>query len=90
MDVKEILMLYRSLLALLVLAVTRPLLAEPATPLTALARIPVKEITVFKDGHAFLLHSGKMPVDSAGNVVLDALPQPVLGTFRSVRRRRCC
>src|SRR3954464_6351802 len=55
--------------------------AEPATPLTALARMPVKEITVFKDGHAFLLHSGKMPTDAKGNVALDALPQPVLGTF---------
>src|SRR6266566_9555548 len=56
-------------------------LAEPATALTSLARMPVKEITVFKDGHAFLLHSGKMPTDAAGNVLLDALPQPVLGTF---------
>jgi hypothetical protein len=70
-----------AILALLALTVTHPLLAEPATPLTALARMPVKEITVFKDGHAFLLHSGKMPVDAAGNVLLDALPQPVLGTF---------
>src|SRR4051812_13628938 len=55
--------------------------AEPATPLTSLAKMPVKEITVFKDGHAFLLHAGKMPTDAGGNVVLDALPQPVLGTF---------
>src|SRR5687768_12493957 len=55
--------------------------ADPATPLTALARMPVKEITVFKDGHAFVQHAGKMPVDDPGNVVLDALPQPVLGTF---------
>jgi hypothetical protein len=58
-----------------------PLLADPATPLTSLAKMPVKEITVFKDGHAFLLHSGKMPTDASGNVILDALPQPVLGTF---------
>ena len=64
----------------LVLAST-PLLADPATPLTSLAKMPVKEVTVFKDGHAFLLHSGKMPTDGKGNVVLDALPQPVLGTF---------
>ncbi|MDB5319520.1 MAG: hypothetical protein JWN40_1151 [Phycisphaerales bacterium] len=69
------------LLSSIALIVTCPLLAEPATPLTALARMPVKEITVFKDGHAFLLHSGKMPTDAAGNVLLDALPQPVLGTF---------
>ena len=68
------------LLALMFVWVGR-VLAEPATALTSLARMPVKEITVFKDGHAFLLHSGKMPVDGNGNVVLDALPQPVLGTF---------
>src|SRR2546430_9693060 len=54
---------------------------ERAAPLSALAKMPVKEITIFKDGHAFLLHSGKMPTDAAGNVLLDALPQPVLGTF---------
>jgi hypothetical protein len=47
----------------------------------ALAAMPVKEITVFKDGHALLLHAGKMPTDAAGNVVLDQLPSPVLGTF---------
>src|SRR5690242_17238963 len=65
-------------LALLIPAVAR---AEPATPLTALAKMPVKEVTVFKDGHAFLLHSGQMPTDASGNVLLDSLPQPVLGTF---------
>lgn len=52
-----------------------------ATPLQALARMPVKEITVFKDGHAFVLHEGRMPTDVAGNVVMDYLPRPVIGTF---------
>src|SRR5438067_1202932 len=56
-------------------------MAEQAAPLSALARMPVKEITVFKDGHAFVLHEGTMPVDSAGNVQMDYLPTPVLGTF---------
>ena len=55
--------------------------AESPTPYKALARMPVKEVTVFKDGHAFLLHSGRMPVDDAGNVVMDYLPNPVIGTF---------
>src|SRR5262245_35583562 len=55
--------------------------AEPAAPLSALARMPVREITVFKDGHAFVLHSGKMPTDPAGDVLMDYLPVPVLGTF---------
>ena len=62
-------------------ALTAPGGAEPAAPLSALARMPVKEITVFKDGHAFVLHQGRMPTDGAGNVLLDSLPTPVLGTF---------
>ena len=55
--------------------------AAPAAPLSALAQMPVKEITVFKDGHAFVLHQGPMPTDGAGNVLMDYLPTPVLGTF---------
>lgn len=55
--------------------------AEPAAPVSALAHLPVKEITVFKDGHAFVLHQGAMPVDASGHVVLDYLPNPVIGTF---------
>ena len=57
--------------------------AEQAAPLSALAKLPVREITVFKDGHAFVLHSGKMPTDSVGNVLMDYLPTPVIGTFWS-------
>jgi hypothetical protein len=48
---------------------------------SALARMPVKEVTVFKDGHAFVLHQGTMSTDAAGNVLMDYLPAPVLGTF---------
>lgn len=55
--------------------------SEPAAPLSALAKLPVKEITVFKDGHTFVLHEGKMPTDAAGNVEMDYLPTPILGTF---------
>lgn len=44
-------------------------------------RMPVKEITVFKDGHAMVLREGTMPTTPAGTVVLDGLPTPVLGTF---------
>jgi hypothetical protein len=54
--------------------------AEPSTA-PALSRLPVKEITVFKDGHCLMLHSGAMPIDADGNVVLDNVPTPVLGTF---------
>ena len=53
----------------------------PAVPLGAAGRLPVREVTVFKDGHAFVVRSGAMPLDAAGNVVLDDLPSPVLGTF---------
>lgn len=49
----------------------------------ALANMPVKEVTVFKDGHAFVLHEGQMPTDAGGNVVLDYLPTPIVGTFWS-------
>jgi hypothetical protein len=46
-----------------------------------LADIPVREVTVFKDGHAFVLHRGTLPVNAGGTVVLDYLPNPVIGTF---------
>lgn len=55
--------------------------APAAVPVGAMARMPVKEITVFKDGHALVLHEGAMPTDAAGNVVMDYLPTPVMGTF---------
>lgn len=65
----------------LVFALVSIVRADPPTPLKALAKMPVKEITVFKDGHAFMLHSGKMPTDDKGQVALDHLPMPVIGTF---------
>jgi hypothetical protein len=69
-------------LVLIVLGATIvPISAEEAPPASALVRMPIKEVTVFKDGHAFVLHQGTMPTDAAGNVVLDYLPSPVIGTF---------
>jgi hypothetical protein len=56
-------------------------LAQDAVSADALKKMPVREVTVFKDGHALLLHQGEMPVDAAGHVVLDGLPTPVVGTF---------
>lgn len=57
-------------------------IAEPEAPrLEALAKMAVKEVTVFKDGHAFVLHQGAMPTDASGSVLMDYLPAPVLGTF---------
>ena len=53
----------------------------PAEPAASLTRMPVKEVTVFKDGHAFVVHQGRVPTDARGHVVLDRLPSPVFGTF---------
>lgn len=47
----------------------------------SLAHMPVQEVTVFKDGHALLIHEGLMPLSASGDVVLEDLPKPVLGTF---------
>src|SRR5437879_2848914 len=57
------------------------LAAEKAAPLATFAKLPIKEITVFKDGHAFVAHEGQMVTDEHGDVVMDYLPAPVLGTF---------
>ena len=42
--------------------------------------LPVTSVTVFKDGHALIVHEGLADVVD-GKVVLDNLPTPVLGTF---------
>jgi len=74
--------LTRVVIAAVALAVLAcPAWSDQAAPLSALARMPVKEITVFKDGHVFAMHQGKMPTDGAGNVLMDYLPTPVLGAF---------
>ncbi len=44
-------------------------------------RLLIREVTVFKDGHAFVLHQGRLPVDTQGRGSLDYLPAPVIGTF---------
>src|SRR4028119_1761762 len=61
----------------------RPALAQNplSPPVGTLSKLPVREVTVFKDGHAFVLHEGALPVDAAGDIVLDNLPTPVVGTF---------
>ena len=56
-------------------------LAQATSSPNALPEIPVREVTVFKDGHAFVLHEGRLPVNGEGNVVIDYLPNPVIGTF---------
>jgi hypothetical protein len=66
------------------LAVGLPLMihsAEKAVPFGTLGRMPVKEITAFKDGHCFVVQQGQLPTDTAGNVLMDQLPAPIIGTF---------
>lgn len=58
----------------------RPACAQ-AVAATSVSSLPVKEVTVFKDGHAFVLHQGRSSVAPNGNVLLDQLPSPVMGTF---------
>jgi hypothetical protein len=55
--------------------------SQTAPPKETLARLPVREVTVFKDGHSFVLHEGSLPTSGDGNILLDNLPTPVLGTF---------
>lgn len=68
-------------------AITLPSSTAPAS--TALAStaaapgasLPVREVSVFKDGHAFVVREARVPLDASGGFVLDDLPMPVLGTF---------
>ncbi len=43
--------------------------------------LPVREVTVFKDGHAMVLRTGDIATNPDGDVVLTELPSPLLGTF---------
>ena len=62
-------------------ACTTAVAADNPIPSNTVAQMPVKEVTVFKDGLAFVLHEGRMPVTREGQVVMDYLPTPVIGTF---------
>ncbi|HUR39321.1 MAG TPA: hypothetical protein VM222_07495 [Planctomycetota bacterium] len=72
----------RYAVAALVLVGTLAVQAQEAAPPPP-PKMPLREITVFKDGHSLLLHEGVMPLDDAGHVVLDGLPNPVMGSFWS-------
>jgi hypothetical protein len=60
-----------------------PVLAQqPKAPAPiATAKLPVREVTCFKDGHAWVVRESPLPADANGVVVLDELPAPLLGTF---------
>ena len=65
---------------LLALVLLVPLVARGAE-VPARAALPVREVSVFKDGHAFVVHRGTVAVDAGGHAVLRHLPTPVMGTF---------
>ncbi|MBS1994055.1 MAG: hypothetical protein JSS83_26275 [Cyanobacteria bacterium SZAS LIN-3] len=44
-------------------------------------KLPVKEVTIFKDGHALVVREGKVALNKQGEAILEELPNPVLGTF---------
>lgn len=66
---------------LLLLLATTTLVLLATTTLAQQTQIPVKEISVFKDGHAFIMREGVAQTDSEGYVWVKDLPSPVLGTF---------
>lgn len=70
---------YRILVAAFVLA-SQPVCAEEVAA-GALERLPVREVTVFKDGHAYVIHEGNLSVHADGAVRMDYLPNPILGAF---------
>lgn len=73
--------LRNGMLALMLCGISVGARADRAEPLSALSKMPVKEITVFKDGHTLVLHEGMMSTDANGAVQMDYLPTPVIGTF---------
>lgn len=56
-----------------------PTAATAAPNAAARVELPVREVTVFKDGHAFVLREAEL--GAGAEVVLEDLPAPVLGTF---------
>ncbi|RYG70287.1 hypothetical protein EON80_08235 [bacterium] len=69
--------LRRNIICIAPLLLVRVAHSQPVVP----NKLPVREVTVFKDGHAFVLHEGSLPVGNSGEVTLDYLPTPVIGTF---------
>jgi len=79
----EVIMGMRTLILVLSVLLTANARAaeRPATEPPEFGDLPVKEVTVFKDGHAFVLHQGSVNTNEQGDVVLEHLPRAVMGTF---------
>ncbi|WP_145359321.1 DUF4139 domain-containing protein [Alienimonas californiensis] len=52
----------------------------PPSARADLERLPVVELTAFKDGHALVRREGTAPLNG-GVALVDGLPEPVFGTF---------
>ncbi|MGE4159629.1 MAG: hypothetical protein AB7F75_11110 [Planctomycetota bacterium] len=57
-----------------------PLSALKSESSAILPGLPVREVTMFKDGHAYVVQEGERSVVD-GRIVLDDLPSAILGTF---------
>lgn len=68
----------KSLAFLILLAA--PLAAQD-DPKPLLEGLPVREVTIFKDGSAWVEHRGAVKPSAPNQVVLEQLPSPYLGTF---------
>ena len=60
---------------------TNATFAQEEASANAADGLPVREVTVFKDGHAYVVREAALAADAGGRVTLDELPTPVLGTF---------
>lgn len=56
-----------------------PLLLAQDPGAVPAASLPVREVTTFKDGHAYVIREAPLPAGTT--LVVDELPAPVLGTF---------
>ena len=57
-----------------------PLACGPTPARADPDRLPVVELTAFKDGHALVRREGAVPLE-AGVARVDGLPEPIFGTF---------
>ncbi len=65
-------------LALVLVALSSP---SACSADNALPNMPIREVTVFKDGTAFVRQDGLLPTGLSGGVTIGNLQTPLLGTF---------
>lgn len=65
----------------LVMTLSVAVFAQDAARAAPASALPVREVTVFKDGHAYVVRDQPLAGPQRRQLVLDELPTPVLGTF---------